>query len=226
MTLQELINNFREVADDKSSLPLWSDALLTFYANEAQTEAARRARLFKDSSTAEVCAYAVAAGDQTIELDSRVLFPKIVKIDSKALPLLRVHQADIDRIFPGWDAVGVANGDPTHYVPDKDTGLLWFNAPFSDSDTVRIACYREPLVPMVLGTAPVGPEVRGRHQYGLINWMMYRALNMRDVEEKYDPKAAEGYEAMFEAEFGKRSSAIDETWIEREQMYDDHDGTF
>ncbi len=230
MTLEEMIANFREVADDKGTPPLWSDALLTLFANEAQTEAARRARLFKDASTQGLSIYEVNAGDQKLLLDSRVIFPKIVKIDSRGMPLLRVHQADIDKTLPGWDFPGVDFGYVTHYIPDKETGLLWFNAPFIADDTVRITCIREPLVPMQLGTGStvdrVDPEVRVRHQFGLINWMLSRAFDMSDVEEKYDPQRSKKFLDAFEAEFGKRSSAIDETWIEREQMYDDYDGTF
>lgn len=39
-----------------------------------------------------------------------------------------------------------------------------------------------------------------------------------------DPKKAATALALFEQEFGMKSSAIDETWIAREQF--DHDGTF
>ena len=237
MTLQELINHARAVADDSSQLSLWDDTLLTFYANEAQMEAARRARLFKDSSTDAICKYTVTAGTQSITLEPRVIFVRICKIDSQDLPLQRIHQIDIDKALPKWDA-GSTDGDAvTHFVPDKDTGVIWFNAPFPTDDVVHLSVIREPLRPMrlqsvvVVGTATttntaIDPELRPRHHYGLVNWMLSRMLNMRDVEEKYDPKAADGYLALFEGEFGKKSAAFDETWIEREQMYDDADGTY
>jgi hypothetical protein len=236
MTLQQLIDFFGQLADDKSTVaPLWSNALRTDFANEAQQEAARRARLFKDSTTAAVCQYTVHAGDRSITLDPRVIQVRQVRLASKTLPLQRIHAVDIDLLLPDWETV--ASGDVTHFIPDRDTRELWFNAPFAADDTVKLRVIREPLVPMSLATTTVvgtnttvvpavDPEVRGRHQYSLVNWMMHRALNMRDIEEKYDPESAKWYLGQFEEEFGKRSSAIDETWIEREQMFDDFDGTF
>jgi hypothetical protein len=54
----------------------------------------------------------------------------------------------------------------------------------------------------------------------------YCAHSRTDTEDVYDLKKAQEQLALFEQEFGKRSSAIDETWIEREQQYDEYDGTF
>lgn len=236
MTLQEIITYFRDLAFDTATLnPLWSDSLLAQFANEAQVEAARRARLFVDSSSV-VTQIDVDAGDVSITLDPRVIFVRRVRLLSKTMPLQKIHAKDLDRCMPGWTAA--AAGDVTHYCSDHETGLVYFYRPFEVADTVQLTVVREPLTVMALavdtvsGTTTthvsdaVDPEVRPRHQVKLVDWMMHRALNMRDVEEKYDPVAAKWHLDQFEAEFGKRSSAQDEEWIERENQYDDADGVY
>lgn len=236
MTLQQLITYFRDLAQDTATPnELWSDSLLAQFANEAQVEAARRSRLFIDSSSV-VTQYEVEAGDTSITLDARVIFVRKVRLASKTIPLTKIRAKDLDRYAPGWTTE--AAGDTTHYCSDYETGLVYFHRPFLVADTVNLTVVREPLNVMALsvdtvsGTTTthvsdaVDPEVRVRHQYKLVDWMLHRALNMRDIEEKYDPEAAKFHLGEFEAEFGKRSSAQDEEWIERENQYDDADGVY
>jgi len=158
MNTQGLINSAREEADDKASPPLWSDSYLVQLAAEAEMEAARRARLLKDASTAAVCSYAVSQGDQYITLDPRVIFIREAKIASKTLPLWRVHKADIDMMFSDWDNT-VNLGDVTRFIVDKETGKVWFDGQFPTSDTVRLLVIREPLLPLSVPTVAIGSSV-------------------------------------------------------------------
>jgi phosphorylcholine metabolism protein LicD len=80
---------------------------------------------------------------------------------------------------------------------------------------------RSPLVEMNDETD--SPEIAPRFHRSLRYWMMYRAYSKQDSQAN-DPKKAMESLAMFEQEFGQKSSAINETWIEREQM--EFDGTF
>jgi hypothetical protein len=235
LNLAQLITLYRETADDNATPPFMSDTLATSYFNEAQVEAARRARLFKDTTTTAICISTATAGQQSITLDPRVIFVRRVKIDSKDLPLSRAHQRDLDAMLPNWDSIDYQ--DVCRYIPDRDTGALWFDSKFQGTDTIRMAVIREPLADMSLDvvtttgtvtntTTGTPPEVRPRYQRALVDWVVHRALNSRDFEEKYDPVGAKKHLDMFEAEFGKKSSAIDETWIERENQYDENDGVF
>jgi len=73
MTLAELIAAFRTDADDLVANPyLWSDAELTRWANEAEQEAALRAKLLFDASTMAVCQIAVLAGTTSYALHAKV----------------------------------------------------------------------------------------------------------------------------------------------------------
>lgn len=343
MITADLITQARLEADDKGSPPLWSDAELVVFAAQAESEAARRARLLKDASTAAVCTYAVTQGTQSITLDPRVMFIRSLKIASKTLPLQRVHCADMDSSFPDWDVTDLM-GDVNRFIVDKETGKVWFDGPFPAADTVKLVVVREPLVALsvptvaaaasavhnegglgvltitygvpgvagnsltfavvgttgsghenraasvawdgttltlTLGTDALGaydatkntfdavaaliaavvgnpftavntsdaadyftgtsstsftggaalsgtatnPEISPRWHYGLINWMLFRMFGKQDAETN-DPDKANGALAKFEQEFGKKSSAIDERYIEENYGYDGYDGVF
>lgn len=230
LTLAQLITLYREMADDNATPPMVSDTLATSYFNEAQIEAARRGRLFKD-----ICVTTATAGQQVVGLPPTAIFVRRVKIASKELPLTRARQSDMDACLPNWDSIDY--GDVCRYIPDKITGELWFDSPLQVGEVINVSVIREPLVDMSLDvvtttgtvtntTTGTPPEVRARFQRSLVDWVVHRVLNTRDFEEKYDPVAAKKHLDMFEAEFGKKSSAIDETWIERENQYDVNDGVF
>lgn len=232
MTLAQLIASFREVADDLGAPPLWSDTALTFWANEAQHEAARRARLFLDSSTDATCKITITAGTASYPVDSRVIFVRRAKLESLTIPLSKINLRDMDTVYPGWESS--ADSTPGHWMPTGDHEITLYPTPIAN-DVLRLQVIREPLedmAPAIDNVDPdpdvpaVDPEIPSRMQFRLVDWMLYRALMVRDKEEKYDPKSAKEYLASFEAEFGKPSSAIDETWINREHGYDDYEGLF
>lgn len=228
MTLAQIIAAFRELADDLGTPPLWSDTLVTFWANEAQQEAARRARLLVDQTTVDVCVIDVTAGTHTYAVDPRVIFIRRVKLSSQDSTLAKVDQRDLDLTGPGWESA--SNSRPGWWLPTGDHQIRLYPPPDAD-DTLTLTVVREPLADMAPAivspaTPAVDPEIPARMQYRLVDWIMHRALMVRDKEEKYDPQGSKEHLASFESEFGKRSSAIDETWIARAHGYDEFEGLF
>lgn len=266
MRLQGLIDAFREVAFDTVQPYLFSDNQLILYANEAQVEACRRARLITDSLTADdgiystntftgtdstatvtvtadhpICLHTVTASQASIRLDPRVIFVRRVKIASRELPLQKIRREDLDIAHPGWE-----DGDPGDviaYCSNYQKFRIFFETKFPAADTVRLTVIREPLFPMSLDVVTttqttsgtdtstitntatgVDPEIEPRYQLKLIDWMLWRALNNRDVEEKYDPEGAKEHLAMFEGEFGTARPAVEEIWIQERHGYDDYEG--
>lgn len=228
MTLAEIISVFRDLADDIGTPPLWSDAVLTFFANEAQNEAVRRARLLEDGTTAATCQIALVNGTPTYDVDRRVIFIRRVKHATIDCPLPKVTQRWLDTVHPGWESH--EPGEPAYWLPVGNKQMRLYPTPDADA-TLHLYVVREPLAPMALGTSPlfadaVDPEIDERYQSRFMDWMLYRCLLQRDKEEKYDPASAKDHLAEFEGEFGKRSSAIDETWINRKHGYDEDEGLF
>lgn len=221
MNLTQLIKVARQRLDDLSATPyLWSRAELVEYANDAEREACRRARLIVDSTTAAICQIALVSGTDTYALDDRVIFIKRVKLTGHVTPLGRAHSADLDEQRPGWeDDTGV----PLAYVPNMDTNTF---RPYPSPDasyTANLTVIRTPLAEMADGDDE--PEIPGRYHLGLVHWMVHRAYSKHD-SQTLNPKAAAEAADMFEAEFGKRSSAQDEAWIAREHGYTPEEGVY
>lgn len=229
MTTQELLDLFGGMADDVGSPPLWSNAVRLGFLNEAQLEACRRARLLVDGDTEDVCRITVEAGTQVYDVDPRVIFIREVRfVDAEDAEhrLQKVHAKDLEKHAPGWRN-SEATSVPVWWTPygnqkiciEKTTG----------AGVLHLDVVREPLEDCRLAADPieaVAPEIPARYQHKLVDWMLYRALSMRDKEEKYDPKSAADHLALFEQEFGPRSSAIDETWIQRQHGYDEYEGLY
>lgn len=218
MRLNDLIRIFRAEVDDAVMPYLWSDPDLIEYANDAELEACRRSRLIVDSSTAAICQIAVVAGTATYALDPRVLFIRRVRLTG-LLPLKRKNMQDMDSQFPGWEDAEVST--PSAFIPDFETGKIRLYPTPDAAATLNLMVVRDPLAEM--NDDSDTPEIAARYHRSLRFWMMHRAYLKKDADANDPKKAAESL-ALFEQEFGKKSSALDETWIEREQM--DGDGTF
>lgn len=219
MTLQELFTLFRDEVDDAVEPYLWSDNELLDYANDAVYEACRRARLLVDSSTSAVCQLAVtAASGGLVALDPRVLFVRRVRFEGERA-LVRKNMQDMESHDPYWQNASASK--PLVFIPDYESGKLLFWPPPDSDRTALLTVVRDPLEQM--NDAQDEPEIPVRAQRSLRFWMMFRAYSKQDSEAN-DPKKAADSLALFEQEFGKKSSALDEAWIEREQA--ELDGTF
>jgi hypothetical protein len=220
MNLCELIKAAREESDDVAKPYLWSDAEWTRYANEAENEACRRARLITDSRTPEVAEVEVTAGEAAYDLDERVLFVRRVKPDSRSQPLGKVSYKALDSGVPGWED---ETGDPRGYITDQDTGVLRLYPSPTAADTLKLTVIRMPL--NCMKDSNDAPEIASRFHHSLIYWMLHRAYSKQDAETKNEQKAANNL-ALFEQEFGKKSGAIDETWIQNEHGYIPDEGIY
>ncbi len=220
MNLGELLAEARSRANDNATPSLWSDAEFTSWANEAEREACRRARLIIDSTTLECCRITLAIADPTYELHEKVLFIRRAKLVGRAPVLRRVSFQDLDETCPGWED---ETGEPRGYIPDMDN-LMFRPYPIPTAvGVVNLTITRLPLEDMA--AAQDEPEIRSRFHLNLVPWMLYRAYSKQDAET-IDLKKAGAFLAEFEAEFGKRSSAIDELWLEREHDFIEAEGNF
>jgi len=220
MTLSEMIKLARRRSDDLVEDYRISKAEYFDFANEAQDEACRRSRLILDSTTAAICQIALVSGTATYNLDDRVLFVRRVKLSTITPVLARVSRKTLDVGAPDWET---ETGQPRGYVPDMEDGVL---RPYPTPDasyTAKLTVVRMPLVSMTDGDEE--PEIRSRHHRMLVEWMLYRAYSKED-SEIYSPKKASECLAMFESEFGRRSTAQDESWIEREHGYETDEGVY
>lgn len=88
---------------------------------------------------------------------------------------------------------------PTHYVhEDKNIRLNY--APTAD-ETLWLEVIRRPLSVMSSYAATVSPEIDDLHHRHLIDWVLYKAYSMRNVD-KYAPKRADEHYKRFVRYFG------------------------
>ena len=120
MNLKELRLAARIDLDDREAPYLWSDAELNDYANRAQNEACRRARLIQDSTTDAVTLLTLVAGEPTVDLDPRILFIRRAKLAGRTQPLGRISYKELDRRAGDWES---ETGEPRAYVPDFDNDM-------------------------------------------------------------------------------------------------------
>jgi len=220
VTLQDLIDEARSRSGDTSDPPFTLDSEWTRFANDGEREAARRARLILDSSTAAVCQLALVAGQATATLDPRVLFIRRAKLVGRSMVLRRISRRDLDNARPDWED---ESDEPSAFVPDMDTGKFRpYPRPLANG-VVKLTACRLPLEDMK--DLKDEPEIGPHLHMGIVDWMLFRHYSKQDQDVRDEKKAAE-HLAAFEAEFGKKSSAIDEHWIEQEHGYDENEGLF
>jgi hypothetical protein len=221
MTGAELIDAFRSDTGDTAQPYGWSDAELLRWLNEGQDEAARRARLFVESDNADVCRKAITAGNPMVTLDRRVVFVRRASVVGRSLPLKRMRVRDMDSWLPGWD-VSTAQATPELFIPDYQSGALRLHSIPAANGELVMTVVRLPMSPITNGgVAPVGPEIANHLHESLLHWVKFRAYLKEDADLK-DEDLAKKALAMFEAEFGPKSSAMDERWIS--DNYDPDEG--
>lgn len=218
MNAGDIITLFRREVDDEATPYLWSDAEAMEYLNDAHNEACRRLRALVDSSTTAICQLTVPTTGIAV-LDERVLFVRSVRFSGRT-PLRRMNMQDMAEYLPTWEDAS-ATTYPEAFVPDWETGKLRFHPPPSAQLTALLTVVRDPLAEM--NSLDDEPEIAARYHRSLRHWMAHRAYLKPDAET-FRPQAAADALALFEREFGPKSSAIDEAWIQREQYQ--NDGTY
>lgn len=221
MTAAELIAAFRFEADDEVEPFLWADARLLLLIDEAQIQAAARARFFLDSDTTAITRVTVKAGKGTAKLDTRVIAIRRARIVGQQCMLMPAYLRDL-AFWPGWED---ETGEPCRFIKDYASGLIRVH-PIPTVDTViAMTVLRGPL------DRPIGMtddlEIPERYAGDLVYWLLHKAFSKRDSGgDARDDKLAKEYEDKFSAVFGPRRSAIDEVFeAQQEDVYADQGGT-
>ena len=206
--------------DDSAEPYLWSDEELLDYADEAQEEAARRARLFLDSTTSAITTLTLVNGTAVYALDSRVIRVERARVVGQELPLRLMLTRTLDTSFANWEA----SIDPVcALVPDWETNKVRFVGIPQAAGTVNLQVIRRPITPLVNMDQDL--EIADHHARNLIHWIAHRAFMKRD-SETFNSEKSEMHLGRFEAEFGAAQPAYDEAWITRNYTVDPENGYF
>lgn len=195
MTLEQLINQFRLMANDRIAPYFWSDADITHFLNEAEREAALRARLLLSETRIPVTVgAAIYSIGKMFELEKLAFVS-----EGKTTALQLASQSFINEAYPDWTQ---KKGAPV-YAMVANGWLRLFPEPMTDGEVVAHG-YSMPENEL---TAPADtPEIREQYHGELVNWALYRAFSIPD-SETFDPsKSALGLRE-FETVFGLKPSA-------------------
>lgn len=220
MNRADLISAWRSRVGDDTTPYLWSDDEAQEYLDDACNEAAERARLIRDTSTAAICTIAVVAGTASYPLDSRILSVERAKLDLLRVPLELTSSAALDNdrtaimgrnngyepvtgMVLGWETTA---GTPLAAAIDDEAGkwtLKLVPIPVVN-DTLRLQVFRLPLASLTDDNA--SPEIPYRLHIRLVDWMEHRAYSKHDMETRDDTKAQHAAD-VFTATFGERIDA-------------------
>ncbi|AVQ84289.1 phage adaptor protein [Variovorax sp. PMC12] len=206
MTLQQLIRRFRVLARDTVAPYLWADEDVRDWFNDAQAQAAVRARLLLEDSLPAVCQIVMEAGRHTYPLHASLYeLTNLHLVDAVPEPveLKLVSRGWLDREAPGWRVgEGVPAGE-LRYALQGDTTLRLVNTPTA-AGTLFIEGYRLPLATMTANDDV--PEIHKAHHEKLIQWPLHRAFSIPD-SQAFDPNRAAIAEGEFTAYFGPMPDA-------------------
>lgn len=198
MKIKALIEQFRSDTDDLKKPYGWDDPELIRLFNEAEEEAAIRARLIFDR-TSTVTEIPLRAGDRTVAYDETIFDIEVgFLVDAsgnrhKVTPTDRTEQ---DRVNPDWRT---NVGTPTAFVVDDRE--IEFSAEIDATYTLFIECYRRPAKEMK--SVEDAPEINGIHHRMLVEWVKHRAYSKPDTDFFDAGKAKEAIDK-FEDHFGYR----------------------
>ena len=195
-----LLTEFRDLSQDTVEPYLWDDTFVLGKLNEAEREAADRARLLFDETTTTVVDIAVTA--QTATYATSPLIIDIARafwvVDGESSPLHLYDRHEMDRLRDDWRTES-----------DTPNGLIWDGAmvtlnrvPTVDG-TVHLEVYRWPAADFTVATSPEIPAV---HHQELVSWALFRAFSVPDADGA-NPELAGVYLGRFERYFGRKRGA-------------------
>lgn len=197
MNLGELIGEYRRQSCDKRRPYFCDDDELTKLFNDAEEEAAIRARLIPETEEIEIdvgeTRYAIPSG--IFEIRSAELLDE----SGKRYPITPKTRDELDFIKPGWRH---ATERPEHFILD-DTALVLGCIPDAKY-TLSVDGYRKPCTEMK--TEKDSPEIHEAHHSGLLHWVLHKAFGKVDGD-LFDPNRADAEEKEFTRRFGKRPPA-------------------
>lgn len=197
MTLEDLINQYRIMANDKVEPYFISDEELTLFLNEAEVEACLRGRLLlKDLANIDL-----ESDTPVYALEENVLEIVSVSIQddysTRNLQVCSVEEMDKVQL-PNWrDAKGAPR-----FAVFTDKWLRLAPMPQDDNAKLRITAYCLPAEPMDYAEKDtVEPEIHQPHHRFLVYWALFRAFSIPDAEFM-DQQRADTALTMFTRHFG------------------------
>lgn len=207
MNLGEMRKASRVLLNDEAEPPLYEDATLDRWWNNAVREACIRARLLKDDADTlpALCLLDVVAGESLIRLKPEVLVVRLGMLVGSFHKLWALTAESMDRYRPNWDSDTRQHATPQVIIMDlaQKSIRLWPTP--EAAGILRLRVLRMPLKKELMTKLDDEPVIRIADIEELKHWVAHEAYLVKDAEV-YNPGAAAQHLALFEQRFGVRPS--------------------
>lgn len=201
MNVADFIELFRRETGDTEEAYLWSDEEIVGYLNESANDAAERALLIEDSTTADCCEITLVPGTSTYELHDSVIRVKRASLAGKPMHASSIEA--MDETGASWETM--AGLPHTFIVNGQNTSIRFVPAP-TEAGTVNLIVYRRPLEPLTVDNDTAEPEFKSIYHRRLLDGLLMHAYRKHDADAKNENLAAE-HEGRFARAFGVRPDA-------------------
>jgi hypothetical protein len=206
MKLQDLNVLFRKQMADEVPPYLWDDDELLQYAVDAQNAVVRAVGGLVDTTTAAICNLTVTANQPWVTYNPLILHLRSGFLTTSKRDVFFGSEGELREAFPNWDYgwtyPSASINDDTYTGPTafgilgmQENQLRMYPVP-DTSETLRVRVYRLPYPGIVDQQSVL--EVDAVHHIHLVKGMRASAYLKHDTET-YDPKAAERFQASFDA---------------------------
>lgn len=217
MDAGELIAEFRALADDKADPPLWDDASILRWLNEAQDEAAERARLLYDTQTPACCSLALTIGTSSYRLHNSVVQVIEAHTVTAGGKRTRLFRDDPEK----FATLTSFSAPPSSYAiigqARSGQGLsLLLDQPATADGTLNLSVYRVALQPMELSVDE--PEIAEANHRKLVYYALGVAFQTRDREAPDTNQRSLQFMSVFDAYFGAPRTATVKQKLQRHRV--------
>lgn len=201
MTRDDLIREFRALAQDTVEPALFSNEQIGGWLTQAESEAAIRGRLLHESANPALCEISVSVGEAGYPLHPALYEVTHLSLrldgETRREPVKLVSGEYLDESVPDWRDL---TGRP-RFAIQTETSMRLVPTP-DRAGTLLLEGYRLPL--KELGAVGVNkPEIHLAHHHYLVHWALHKAFSIPDAET-FDPNRSVLAERAFTAYFGPR----------------------
>lgn len=201
MTRDDLIKQFRTLAQDTVAPYLFSNEQIGGWLIEAESEAAIRGRMLHESANADVCEISMTVGVTVYPLHPALYevthFSLRLDGETRREPIKLVSPEYLDESVPDWRD---HTGRP-RFAIQTETSVRLVPTP-DKAGTLLLEGYRLPLTGLG-NTGTSKPEIHLAHHTYLIHWALHKAYSIPDAET-FDPNRSVLAERVFTDYFGPR----------------------
>ena len=199
MNLGELVALARTRLGDENAPYLWSDDFLIGAFNRAESEAAERALLLRDSRS-KMTDVAYVAGDPHLTIDPSILYiDRAIRVSDNTVLRARTRN-EMDNHDPVWETRTAER--PWGYVKEG-TRIRLIPTP-TQPGNLKLHVFRTPVDPMA--SLSDEPEIDPIYHEALIHYVVADAYSHSDADSD-DPQRANRAASRFDRVFGRRKTA-------------------